>query len=119
MPSKKHHQVTGSTGERLAEEFLAAKGYIILERNYRFKRSEIDLIAKDSGLLVFIEVKTRKSDRFGFPEEAVSSKKLDKIKDAAEEYIYTNNWSGDVRFDVVSIYLGAKTEIEHMIDISY
>ena len=98
----KHNQL-GRSGEELASSYLQAKGYEILARNYRFKRAEIDIIAQLGKLLVFIEVKTRGSDRHGFPEEFVSTKKVNLFLLAADEYIYQHNWQHDIRFDIISL----------------
>ena len=93
----------GKNGEDEAVRFLQSKGYKILERNFRFKRSEIDIIANKDELLVFVEVKVRSSNTFGFPESFVSDNQTMRIMEAAEEYQYLKNWSGNIRFDIVSI----------------
>jgi putative endonuclease len=107
---------TGSKGENLAAEFLVRKGFKIVARNYRFKRAEIDLIIKRENWLVFVEVKTRTSNAFGEPEEFVDDYKASLIFEAAEEYIFANNWQGHIRFDIVSVKMGAQPEIEHFED---
>ena len=108
---------TGILGENMAAEVLIQKGYLIRERNYRYKRSEIDIIAEKDGILVFIEVKTRKSIRFGFPEEFVSEKKAEMVITAAEQYIYETEWKKDIRFDIVSIVMNENgSEIQHFED---
>ena len=108
---------TGILGENMAAEVLIQKGYLIRERNYRYKRSEIDIIAEKDGILVFIEVKTRKSIRFGFPEEFVSEKKAEMVITAAEQYIYETEWKKDIRFDIVSIVMNKNgSEIQHFED---
>lgn len=107
---------TGSKGENMAAEFLKEKGFEIVARNYRYKRSEIDLIVKRENWLLFIEVKTRSSSEFGEPEEFVDDFKARMIFEAAEEYIFSNDWKGHIRFDVVSVKLGAVPEIEHFED---
>lgn len=107
---------TGAKGENLAAEFLKQKGFEIVARNYRFKRSEIDLIAKRENWLIFVEVKTRSSREFGHPEEFVTNLKVFQIYQAAEEYIFSTDWHGHVRFDVVSVMMGETTEIEHFED---
>lgn len=94
----------GNEGEALAAQFLIDKGYQLLERNYRFKRSEIDLIVQKNNCLVFVEVKLRTSIAFGYPEEFVSAKKAAKIMEGAEQYIYQTNWSGNIRYDIVAIH---------------
>lgn len=107
---------TGSNGENMAAEFLKEKGFEIVTRNYRHKHAEIDLIVKRDDWLLFIEVKTRSSSAFGEPEEFVDEFKARKIFEAAEEYIFSTDWQGNVRFDVVSIKLGPVPEIEHFED---
>ena len=97
----------GNEGENLAALFLVEKGYRIVQRNYRHKHSEIDLIAELNNLLVFVEVKTRSSLSFGYPEEFVDEKKISKILEGADQYLYETNWQGNVRYDVVSIQLGS------------
>lgn len=110
----------GKEGEELAANFLLNKGFEIVERNYRFKRSEIDLIVKKSGWLVFVEVKLRTSDAYGYPEDFVDYKKAKNIIDGAEQYTYDNNWQGNVRYDIVSIrQLNGKQEILHIEDAFY
>lgn len=107
---------TGSNGENMAAEFLKEKGFEIVTRNYRHKRAEIDLIVKRDDWLLFVEVKTRSSSAFGEPEEFVDEFKSRKIFEAAEEYIFSTDWQGHVRFDVISIKLGPPPEIEHFED---
>lgn len=107
---------TGSKGENMAAEFLKKKGFEIVARNYRYKKSEIDLIVQRDNWLLFIEVKTRSSSEFGEPEEFVDAFKARMIFEAAEEYIFSTDWKGHIRFDVVSVKLGAVPEIEHFED---
>jgi putative endonuclease len=107
---------TGSKGENLAAEFLMRKGYDVIERNYRYKHSEIDLIVQRGDWLIFVEVKTRTSTAFGQPEEFVGSLKGRKVYEAAEEYIFSKDWQGHVRFDVISVLLAAEPLIEHFED---
>jgi putative endonuclease len=107
---------TGSKGENLAAEFLIRKGFEILARNYRFKRAEIDLIIKRENWLVFVEVKTRTSNAFGEPEDFVDDYKANLIFEAAEEFIFSNNWQGHIRFDIVSVKMGNEPEIVHFED---
>lgn len=95
----------GAEGEELAAKLLREKGYAILERNYRHKKSEIDLIARRDNWLVFVEVKTRTSDAFGYPEEFVDAKKKKKILEGADYYMFITDWSGNVRYDIVAVNL--------------
>ena len=87
-----------------------------MERNYRFGRLEIDIIGQIKNTIVFIEVKTRQSKRFGYPEEAVDNKKTDHILSCADHFIYQNQWNGDIRFDIISIILKPEISIEHIED---
>jgi putative endonuclease len=106
----------GNKGEKLAADFFLNKGFEVVERNYRFKKAEIDLIIKKGNWLIFVEVKTRSSSDFGEPEAFVDEGKGHRIFDAAEEYIYSTDWRGHIRFDIVSVKLGRETEIEHFED---
>ncbi len=108
------HQQFGKKSERLAAEFLDRMGYRILETNYRSKVGEIDIIARDKGVIVFVEVKARASSRFGSPKGAVTPAKQRKISMAALEYLKRSGESGArARFDVVAIDTAAgKTDIE-------
>ncbi len=96
---------TGARYEDLAAAFLESRGYRILERNYRDRLGEIDVIAEDGDYLVFVEVKYRKDTRNGYPEEAVSPKKQQKIRHTALWYLYRRGYREETpcRFDVVSI----------------
>jgi putative endonuclease len=106
----------GKEGERLAANFIIQKGFEVVRRNYRHRRAEIDLIVKREDWLIFIEVKTRSSSSYGEPEEAVTAKKIRMIFDAAEEYIYSIDWHGHIRFDIISVKLGNPPEIIHFED---
>ena len=79
--------VLGEEGERAAARFLEARGYRILERNYRTRRGEIDLIAEDGRILVFVEVKVRLDDRFGGPAAAITRAKQARIARLAQQYL--------------------------------
>jgi putative endonuclease len=111
------HNETGKKGEDAAAEFLKAAGHEIVVRNYRFGRAEVDIVSKHKGIYVFSEVKTRASNHFGYPEEFVSKKKMKLMKEAAEEFLYSNQIQSEIRFDVISIIIqGNKTEITHIPD---
>lgn len=107
--------VTGRRGEDVAVEFLSGKGYRVIERNYRCRQGEIDIIAKDGTALVFIEVKTRSSDRFGPPASAVDTAKQGRMAHAALKYMTDKGLSdAEARFDVVSVVVsgtGHKAEV--------
>lgn len=112
------HLETGRLGEAEACRFVREIGYRILEVNWRYKHLEVDIIAMDGDVLVFIEVKTRKSLRYGQPFEAVGYHKQQKLNRAANLYIAYKKHQGDVRFDIISIFSDAskKTEVEHIKD---
>lgn len=94
----------GKQGEEQAARYLQSLGWELLEENYRYGRAEIDLIfLEQDKTLVFVEVKTRKNERFGYVEETVSEAQQKKIYEAADDYIYAIKWQGDIRFDVVAI----------------
>ena len=110
----------GKDGEEAAAQFLMNKGYEIIERNFRFRRAEIDLIAKKDNWLIFVEVKTRTSTAYGHPESFVDQHKISNVLLAADEYIHQHNWKGQVRYDVVSVQLtNGNTEIVHFEDAFY
>lgn len=107
----------GSRGEDLAAEFLKDRGYRIITRNYKTPIGELDIIAKDGETLVFVEVKTRSSNAYGYPFEAVDSRKKHKLKDLALLYLKNQKKNCAVRFDVISINLtDTKRVIEHIKD---
>ena len=97
-----HHKL-GTTGEVIAADYLQKEGFRILAKNFRYKKAEIDLIAQKDKLLIFVEIKTRSSDKFGFPEEFVSNRKIELFLMAAEEFILQKDWMHDIRFDIISI----------------
>jgi putative endonuclease len=106
-------QGLGRTGERLAAEELSQQGYRILEQNFRCSYGEIDLIAEDEHDLIFVEVKTRRGNAFGLPEEAVTRRKQQKIVQVASYYLDLHACSNrSWRIDVVAVQLsrGGKPE---------
>lgn len=108
----------GKLGEELAVRYLIKKEYRILARNWRDRGGELDIVARDGGTLVFVEVKTRTSDTFALPIESVGFEKQRKLRRLAERFITRNDFTNcEVRFDVISIVArGAKPEIEHLED---
>ena len=107
----------GKRGEDAAASFLVKQGYRIISRNYRQKCGEIDIICRDGGCYVFVEVKTRQDSGFGTPAEAVTIHKQRKISLTAQAYLNRNNLHDvPVRFDVIGVMLAAeKAEITHII----
>lgn len=105
---KHFNKVKGDIGEDKAVKFLKSKKFKIVEKNFKNKLGEIDIIAEKDGLLVFVEVKNRETCMFGRPIEAVDYRKQNKIKKVAEIYLMLKNENfRDVRFDVIEI-LGEK-----------
>jgi putative endonuclease len=98
----------GSRGEAAACAFLIEQGFHILERNWRFKRAEVDIIARDGETLVFIEVKARKTEYFGPPEAFVSPRKQRMLASAASAFCHEWNHTGELRFDVAAVLFSEK-----------
>jgi len=92
----------GKEAEEAAAAFLERLGYAILERNWRYKKLEIDIIAMYKNELVFVEVKARSTDYFGDPESFVSRAKQKRIVCAADQYILEKNFHGEARFDIIA-----------------
>ncbi len=102
--TKRTTREIGNEGEELACAYLESKGWRILERNYFFEKSEVDIIAYDNTAIVFIEVKLRSSDKYGRPEEYVSEVKVEHVFKAAEAWMYERKMDGSpMRFDVIGI----------------
>lgn len=100
----KARQILGKTGEAIAERFLESRGYKILERNYKSKLGEIDIIACDKDTFCFVEVKMRTQDSFGSPLEAITARKQHQISKAALGYLKEHGFlTESARFDVVAI----------------
>jgi putative endonuclease len=110
--------VTGKYGEWLAARYLKKGGYTILKRNYKNPVGEIDIIAMDGETVVFVEVKTRTSDEFGEPCEAIDYKKRKKLIDTALYYLKKHGGTPAARFDLVGVSLWAAGRgVEHIKDI--
>jgi putative endonuclease len=111
------HLETGKIGEEKAAAFLVENGYEIVERNYRHKHAEIDLIARKGKMLIFVEVKTRTNVSYGMPEASVDYTKAKLVMRVAEKYIFDKDWMFDVRFDVIAIIINNdKVKITHFED---
>jgi putative endonuclease len=115
----KRHRL-GTWGETLALQHLQAIGYSILERNWRSAEGEIDLVAQDGDVVVFVEVKTRTSRAFGSPEESITRRKRTRLQRAAEAYLEANGLLDALwRIDIVAIdctALGKVERLEHYVD---
>lgn len=115
-----YKKLLGDFGEECAAVYLKEKKYKILERNYKNAFGEIDIIAKQKKDIVFIEVKTRKSDKYGSPYEAVDYNKQNKIIAAAKLYLSKNKlFDKNVRFDMVEIYASLTGESAELDKINH
>ncbi len=97
------HNELGKSGENMATEHLQSLGYEILHVNWRFSHYEIDIIAKKGKKLHFIEVKTRSTEKYGYPEQSVSKKKFNYLKKAADEYLQQHPGHPWIQYDILSI----------------
>lgn len=109
---------TGNHGEDLAAAYLLAKGYTILERNWRYQKAELDIIAQHGNTTVFVEVKTRRGLAYGYPEEGVTPAKQKHLSRGANAYVMEKDINNDLRFDIISIILnkGELPQINHIED---
>jgi len=108
------NKIKGNKGEKIASDYLKKQKYKIIKRNYFSPCGEIDIIAQDRDVMVFVEVKTRTNEKFGFASEAVDFKKQQKIKNAALLYTQNENISA-IRFDVIEVYLSSG-KLNHIIN---
>lgn len=107
------HNQTGITGEAMAVKYLTEKGFAILHQNWRYSHWEVDIIASKEGILHFIEVKTRRTKKFGHPEEAVSKKKMQNLINASEEFLYQQPQWKRIQFNILSITILKKQPVEY------
>jgi putative endonuclease len=116
MSRETSKQALGREGERVAERFLKKKGYAVVERNYRCRGGEVDLIALDRRVIVFVEVKTRTDHQFGNPLEAVEPRKQRRMIHAAQFFLHEKKLhQREARFDVVGIsWPGDDPVVEHV-----
>ena len=99
------HNELGEKGETMAVQWFQAQGYIILYRNWRYSHAEVDIIASKNDILHFIEVKARKTEQYGLPEESVGYKKMQMLMKAAEEFLFRFPEWKRIQYDVLSITL--------------
>lgn len=115
----RYNKDLGDFGEETAEAYLIDSGYEILCRNFCVKGGEIDIVAMDNDTLVFIEVKTRSSSKYGYPSEAVDRKKLEHMRHAAEMYILENPIESEIRFDVIEVYAALRDSIPQFSELNH
>jgi len=114
------HNELGKKGEQLAVNYLQEHNYTIVERNYRFDKAEVDIIAKKKNILAIIEVKTRSTIEFGNPQDFVKPKQIQRLVKAVDEYVTTNDLDVEVRFDIIAIVKEKSNyNIEHLKDAFY
>jgi putative endonuclease len=109
-PQDLHKKLLGKKGEKLVEKYIETLGYTILERNYRTPFGEADIIAKDGDEIAFIEVKTRSSDKYGSPKEAVGKYKQRRYYKIAEVYWLKTGKEPNARFDVAEVFENGEIE---------
>jgi putative endonuclease len=110
----------GKIGEELASVFLQKNGYSIHERNWRFKKGELDIIAEKNDRMIFVEVKTRKSTHLAEPRNTISMKKQKLLINTADIYLKFKKVNKESQFDVITVIVGkSQHEIEHLQDAFY
>ncbi len=111
------HNELGKLGEELAVTYLVKNGYTIKERNWRFQKAEVDIIAQKDTILAVVEVKTRSTDFYGNPQDFIPPKKIKLLLMAMDEYVTKNDLDVEVRFDVIGIVNNNnQRKIEHFED---
>ena len=111
-PPRTSRQETGDAGEQAAAQFLEQHGFTITARNHRTRRGEVDLVAERGALVVFVEVRTRASDKFGPAEATVDARKQARVVLAARDWLARNGGSErEIRFDVIAVVGG---EVRHL-----
>ena len=114
------HNELGAWGEHVAADYLQQKGYTIVERDWHSGHRDIDIIALDENVIVFVEVKTRRNRMFGEPEDAIDYMKLRNLRAAINHYIKFKHLSQDIRLDAITVVGtpdGNEPEISHLQDI--
>lgn len=116
MPDSR--KALGSKGEKLAVKFLKRKGYKIIQHNYRCRLGEIDIVAEYDGAVIFVEVRTKRTEEFGIPQSSITAAKRSQVSKAALYYIMEKKLLGrSCRFDVIAITFSTdshKPQIEHI-----
>jgi len=102
------HNELGIKGEALAAAFLEGRGYVILHRNYRYQKAEIDILARKNNVLAIVEVKSRKSEEFEPIAGTVGRKNVALLVMAADHYIVARNLDLEARFDIITVYFNGK-----------
>lgn len=109
------HNELGKKGEELAVAHLQKNGYTILDKNWRYQKAEVDIIAQKNEILAVVEVKTRSSTEFGNPQDFVKPKKIKLLVTAIDEYVTTKDLDVEVRFDIIAIVkTNQEFDLEHI-----
>ena len=114
------HNELGKWGEDLAADYLQRKGFTIIERDWKSGKRDLDIIAQDGNVIVFVEVKTRRNRLFGEPEESVDYHKLQNLQQAISHYVKFKHIRQEIRFDIISIVgtVGTDPDIQHIQDVT-
>lgn len=114
------HNDMGKWGEDLAEAYLERRGYTIVERDWKSGRRDIDIIALDNDVVVFVEVKTRRNRLFEEPEDAIDYRKRQNLQQAINHYVKFRNIRQEIRFDIISVVgtIGTEPDIQHIQDVA-
>lgn len=107
-------QQLGRLGEKMAAQALAAAGRTIVARNWRCTAGEIDIVAQDGDTLVVVEVRTRRGDAYGTPEESMTPPKQAKLVELGQTYVQETDWAGPWRIDVVAVQLNRRGRLERL-----
>lgn len=111
------HNDLGKKGEELAISFLEKKGFVIVDKNWRLRKAEVDIIARKEDLLIAVEVKTRSTIDFGSPQDFVNPKKIKLLVAAIDNYVCERELDVQVRFDIIAVvYKNSQFSIEHLED---
>ena len=114
------HNELGKKGEQLAIDYLIKKGYTIRDKNWRYQKAEVDIIAEKEDTLAVVEVKTRSTTDFGNPQDFVNQKKIKLLVAAIDEYVISKDLDVEVRFDIIAIVKQNNSFIiEHLEDAFY
>lgn len=114
------HNELGKAGEDIAAAHLAKAGYSIRDRNWTFRKAELDIVVEKDGVLVFVEVKTRSTEAFETPASTVTMKKQKQLVMAADQYLKSKELTQEARFDVMYIIHNSQhTKLEHIEDAFY
>jgi putative endonuclease len=115
-----HHSKLGKEGEEYALDYVKHRGYKVLHTNWRYGKKELDIVALKNEILIIFEVKTRASDYWEDPKDAVKMRKQRNMVEAADAYVHEYSLDNEVQFDVISlIHNGRGFEIEHIPDAFY